>query len=330
MTCRFPATMDLDVTKDLHRNVAAHLPVVARRQVDAMDEFGAAWLAGLDGVVADLSAQWDFQVREFLSGGTAALVARVVTSAGEARVLKLSIPGLDPKDSQTRVLALGQGRGYARLFERDTGRGAILMEALGPSLSEQGFSESVRQDIICATLRQAWRPAELEDGFQSGAEKAESLSAFTHGLWRKHGSACSPAVLARSDAFAQDRRRAFDPDLAVLCHGDAHQWNTLKDPVAEGFKFVDPEGIFIEPAYDLSVPMREDSDSLLAGDPAQLGLQRCMRLATITGLDPAAIWAWGFMERVSTGLLCLDHQMDEAGDMLRVAEAWADVEPPQL
>jgi streptomycin 6-kinase len=44
----------------------------------------------------------------------------------------------------------------------------------------------------------------------------------------------------------------------------------------------------------------------------------------LTGEDPDAIWQWGFIERVSTGLLLLHTGGEAEGrDFLRVAEAWA-------
>jgi streptomycin 6-kinase len=66
-----------------------------------------------------------------------------------------------------------------------------------------------------------------------------------------------------------------------------------------GFKLVDPDGLLAEPEYDLGIVMREDPVQLLQGDPQD----RARWLATRTGLDPIAIWEWGVVERVSTGLL---------------------------
>ena len=44
----------------------------------------------------------------------------------------------------------------------------------------------------------------------------------------------------------------------------------------------------------------------------------------MTGQDPEAIWQWGVIERVSTGLFLLrTGQACEGRDCLRVAEAWA-------
>ena len=111
----------------------------------------------------------------------------------------------------------------------------------------------------------------------------------------------------------------------MLAHGDAHAWNTLLVPgsAPQRFKFIDPDGLFIEPAYDLAIPMREWSEDLLAGNPLERAVQRCRRLATLTGVDEEAIWQWGFIERVSTALLCLKVGLAGGRDMLAVAEACA-------
>ncbi|HET7367683.1 MAG TPA: hypothetical protein VFI83_04900, partial [Gaiella sp.] len=79
-----------------------------------------------------------------------------------------------------------------------------------------------------------------------------------------------------------------------LVHGDVHQWNALE--AADGFKLVDPDGLLAEAEYDLGIIMREDP---LDGDLHD----RAGWLAARTGLDAAAIWEWGIVERVSTGLL---------------------------
>jgi len=56
---------------------------------------------------------------------------------------------------------------------------------------------------------------------------------------------------------------------------------------------------------------------LLVGDPQE----RARWLAARTGLDPTAIWEWGVVERVSTGLLGLQVDLQPvANQMLEVAE----------
>ena len=123
---------------------------------------------------------------------------------------------------------------------------------------------------------------------------------------------------------AQACERAFDPAAAVLVHGDAHATNTLRDPHRPGaFKLVDPDGLLAEPACDLAVPMREWSRQLLdARDVTAAAEERCRRLSRLTGVAAAPIWRWGFMERVSSGLLLLSLGREREGrPMLEVAEA---------
>ena len=104
--------------------------------------------------------------------------------------------------------------------------------------------------------------------------------------------------MAYALACAARRVAAHDDERAVLVHGDVHQWNALESGDGR-FKLVDPDGLLAEPEYDLGVLMREDPRELLDGDPRE----RARRLARRYGLDAEAIWEWGAVERVSTGLL---------------------------
>jgi streptomycin 6-kinase len=104
-----------------------------------------------------------------------------------------------------------------------------------------------------------------------------------------------------------------------------HQWNALEAQV--GFKLVDPDGLLAEPEYDLGIIMREDPLDLLEGDPQE----RARWLAARTGLDASAIWEWGVVERVSTGLLGTKVGLQPvAREMLAAAErvaAWPPAQP---
>ena len=91
------------------------------------------------------------------------------------------------------------------------------------------------------------------------------------------------------------------------------------------YRFIDPDGLFADPEYDLGISMREYNDPLLAGDPVALGRQRAGFLAAQTGRDEQRIWEWGYIERVSTGLLLIKIDKDRAGGLtcLQIAAAWA-------
>ena len=64
--------------------------------------------------------------------------------------------------------------------------------------------------------------------------------------------------------------------------------------------------------------MRGDPVELLGGDP----VDRARWLAARTGLDLAAMWEWGVVERLSTGLLCTRIHLQPLGrDTLAAADA---------
>jgi streptomycin 6-kinase len=228
--------------------------------------------------------------------------------------------------SEVRTLVAAEGRGYVRLLTYDGARRAMLQERLGPSLRRFGLPVSTQIEILCATLWHAWEvpaPASLP----SGADKARWLSEFIVTTWEELQRPCSRRVVELALSFAESREAAFDPESAVLVHGDAHSANALQGTRRESdrlwFKFVDPDGLFAEPACDLAIPMREWSKELLNGDAARLGRERCAYLGHLTGVDPEAIWEWGFVERVSTGLLATQVGARRMGkEMLDVAELW--------
>ncbi len=71
----------------------------------------------------------------------------------------------------------------------------------------------------------------------------------------------------------------------------------------------------------MGILMCEDPLDLLVGDPHE----RALWPAAQTGLDATAIWEWGVVERVSTGLLASKVGFQPIGrEMLAVADCVAD------
>ena len=50
-----------------------------------------------------------------------------------------------------------------------------------------------------------------------------------------------------------------------------------------------------------------------ADDPRKLLRTYCDLLARETGIDEAAIWEWGFLERVTSGLYCIRSGLEALG-----------------
>ena len=286
------------------------LPEVVREKALAVG--AAEWLETLPELVGEIEAAWRITVGEAFPFSTEAFVAKVTCADGSPAVLKLIVPrGGDAAAREATALRLAGGEGCARLLREDLERGALLLEKLGRSLSELGLPLRTRHEILVATAQHVWRPAP-DSGLPTGEEKARSLGRFITELWNELDGPCSRAAVDHALECAERRRKAHRDERAVLVHGDVHQWNALE--AADGFKLVDPDGLLAEPEYDLGIIMREDP---LEGDLRQ----RAAWLAERTGLDEEAIWEWGVVERVSTGLLGTRVSMQPiARQMLDAAE----------
>ena len=236
------------------------------RNVAAQGQVGAAWLAQLPTLVSKLEADWGIQVRQILPNATEAYVAAAVTAEGEEVALKIPIAGIEKADREFRTLQAANGRGYVRLLQHDTASGAMLLERLGRQLAQLELSIETQIEIICSTLQRAWMPLPSGLRLMSGAEKASWLASYIESVWPKVGRPCSQKAIAIALRFAKARGDAFDPNTAVLAHGDPHAWNTLQHPKTQGFKFVDPDGLFIERACELPSHTLHRGSARLFGD----------------------------------------------------------------
>jgi streptomycin 6-kinase len=302
------------------------VPDVVRRTARAHGEVGAQWLRDLPAIVEELERRWRVTVGSTLAGGTAACVAQATTSDGAEAVVKIAMPATIDGDEvfERAVLTFGLAdeRGCARLLAHDRELSALLIERLGRNLDELRLPVARQLEIICRTVRQMWVRVPADTRLPSGAEKAKWLAEFIASSWEELDHPCRAETIDIALGFAAERAAAFDPETAVLVHGDAHSWNTLE--AGDGtFKLVDPEGLISEPAHDLAVPMRELNAELLAGDALRLGRERAQLLSDLTGVDLTAIWQWGFVERVSSGLYTMQLGHDGGRDFLEVADRWA-------
>ena len=309
------------------------------------------WLDDLPGLIASLERDWRITVGRPFPDATEAFVAEAVPSAEDgpsaetgllrrwafcgrdgpsaetgpsakavpSSVLKLMIPRPgDHARNEITVLRLAGGDGCARLLRADEARGALLLERLGRPLEQLGLPLARRHEILCATAARVWRQAP-GCGLPTGADKGRWLTDFITATWLELDRPCSERAVEYALACAARRVAAHDDERAVLVHGDVHQWNVLEAgaDVKLGFKLVDPDGLLAEAEYDLGVVMREDPVELRHGDPGE----RARWLARRCGLDATAIWEWGVVERVSTGLLCTSIGLQPVGrEMLATAD----------
>ena len=275
----------------------------------------AEWLDDLPDLVADLERRWGITVGPSIHGGTEAFVAEATLADGTLAVVKLLIPRDGEHAShEATALRLADGDGCARLLRADPSHGALLLERLGRSLFDLGWPIGRRHEVLCATVTRMWRAAP-GCGLPTGAAKGCWLVDFIQDRWEALDHPCSERAVADAIECATRRIAAHDDERAVLVHGDVHQWNALE--AGDGFKLVDPDGLLAEREYDLGIIMREDPVELMHGDP----FARARALAARTGADATAIWEWGVVERVSTGLLCTEIDLQPVGrEMLTTAD----------
>jgi len=308
------------------------LPVEVEKRLEHMGETGSIWRASLPANIVRLQNQWGLSVGEVLHGGSEALVIEARNACAEALVLKLLLPAIaEPgqsealKNNELSVLRSAQGQGYVRLLEADAAIGAMLMPRLGPPLGQIESKPETQQRVLCETLKKAWRAPTGGINLQTGAQKALWLRALIVELAAKHNHYISTESLSIAINFTRQRERAHERANKVLVHGDPHPLNALRKPSGD-YAMIDPDGLYGEPEYDMGVVMREASSELLHLNtaPIELGKERCERLAQLSGTQPLAIWQWGFIERVSTGLYTLELDMPEYGKpALQVANSWA-------
>ena len=300
----------------------------------AAGDEGLRWLRGLDDRVADLERAWRMRVGAICAGGSEALVAEASLEDGRAAILKIGFPDAADITREAEVLKWAAGRGYADLIAHDGARRAMLLERLGARLSGVVRDVETQIRVICRTLRDAWLPLDASLGLTTGAEKARWLRGFITDRWQRLGRPCDRGTIERAIAFTEEREAAFDAARSVLVHGDAHADNTLlagdaEDPGSIRCKLIDPDGLLAEKACDLAVPMRDWSAELLAGPTARLAQERCALLARLTDAGERAIWQWGFVERVSTGLTMLEIGLKADGlECLAVADRLQGVRSP--
>ena len=271
-----------------------------------------SWLDELPGMVDSLAKEWSLTIGRSFEGGHVALVVEVTLDDGTPAVLKVGVPGRDVGPEAT-VLRLADGEGCAKLLREDLARRALLLERLGSPMYEIVADPATRIALLCDVAARLWRPIGPDVDLPTGATVAELYAERLPELWEQAGRPCSPATVADALDCMNRRRLAHDDRSAVLVHGDVHEMNALQ--ASDGsYKLIDPDGLRAEPAYDLGTIVRSNPN---LGDNLRT---RAEQLASRTGVDATAIWEWGTIHRVFSGVYASTINFQPFGGLL-LAEA---------
>ncbi|TCC23205.1 aminoglycoside phosphotransferase family protein [Kribbella sindirgiensis] len=286
------------------------IPEQVRKTVIA--DGNEAWLDELPGIVDSLAKEWSLTIGRSLEGGHVALVVEVTLDDGTPAVLKIGVPGLDI-GPEAMALRLANGEGCARLLGEDLARRALLLERLGAPMYDIVADPATRHTLLCDVAVRLWRPISPDVDLPTGATLAELYAERLPELWEQAGRPCSPATVADALECMNHRRLAHDDRSAVLVHGDVHEMNALQ--ASDGsYKLIDPGGLRAEPACDLGTIVRCNPD---LGDDLRT---RTEKLAARTDVDATAIWEWGTIHRVFSGVYAYTINFQPFGRLL-LAEA---------
>lgn len=326
----------------LKGHVMPDLKPPVRSHLMTLDPRWRVWSEWLPKVRDTAAANWDLEVGDVVAESVGSAVLRVMRR-GRPAALKIFIPS-EFSSQQIATLVAAGGRGYAHVYEADAEAGAVLMELLGrsaeqewrvrhPDVSAAVMSGSLSTEPMLhartQTLKEAWTlPLDVTPEVDETTHRAAQLGVRVEKLHRELGQFDLDAVVNRTLLFAEQRLAARDPARQVVCHGDPHLGNLLavtspRPGAPAGYVWVDPDGFRCEPDYDLGVAIR-DSNQLVLGseDPVVMLRTWCAQLACESGTDAEAIWQWGFLERVSTGLYLYDRGMPERGEPFLKSAEW--------
>lgn len=276
-------------------------------------------------MIAELEAEWQISVGEALPGGSRAFVACADGPHGETYALKIDLPE-DMGGEFFRGMAalrMADGRGCAKVYAFDPKRRACLLERLGKPINQMGFSVREQIGILCSVLQQTWQIPVQGEELLRGEASIAWFRDFLGETWEQLGRPCPQAVIDYALSCLRAREEALDPSAFAWVHGDAHGGNALATGAGDGYKLIDPDGLFCERAYDLGVLMREWMEEY-EGAPVEKAGQRCRELHARTGVPERGIWEWGVVQTVATAFVFLQIGQAEAGRrMLEVAARWS-------
>ncbi|MGW6945319.1 aminoglycoside phosphotransferase family protein [Streptomyces xanthophaeus] len=292
----------------------------AHSTVEREGAAGAAWLAELPGIVAELLGRFGCVPDGEVMHGGVGVVVPVRRGSGEAAVLKVSFPHPGNVHEPDAFEVWG-GRGAVLLHERADDRFAMLLERVRPSaLAEVEDADEVPA-VAGRLSRRLAVPAppglprlqEQADGWEEGlrTDARELAHALPHHV--------VDAAVATVRELGRDQ-----PDTVV--HGDLHARNILRAD-REPWLAVDPKGYAGDPAYDGGTLLKSHGLKLLEADDLRRAVDRTLAVyAEAAELDRERARRWAQFHAVQAAFWGRRHgfRIARGGPRLERITAYAD------
>ncbi|MEU1209735.1 aminoglycoside phosphotransferase family protein [Nocardia sp. NPDC005825] len=307
-------------------------PGVAENIAGSFGERGPRWLAALPGMVEDRCAAWELEVAgESFGGGTHSWVAPVRRADGSVAVLKVPVVDEENCGEPTGLYCYG-GDGAVRLFEFDSGSGAMLLEWARPGtelLYQPGFPslegrvENIgKVEQACRLYRRLRRePGGVPEGFP-GLPTAAGMVREWEGMFLEPEADIAEVIPARLlDRAAERCRELAVPDGPLLVvNRDTHLGNIVAAE-REPWLLIDPKAYLGEAAFDAGFLVMIQVQSDPTPEHARAVAERT---AAALEVRPDRAHAWAFMRSMEEIVWAVqDEEPDDLRLHLAVAAALA-------
>ncbi|WP_330230515.1 aminoglycoside phosphotransferase family protein [Nocardia sp. NBC_00508] len=293
-------------------------------------ERGKRWLAELPRVVDARCAAWELDViGNGFGGGTHSYVAPVRRSDGLVAVLK--VPVVDEENvGEPTGLFCYRGEGAVRLYEYDSGSGAMLLEWARPgtelvdqpgSPSLEGRPENVEKvELACRLYRRLRRePVSVPEGYPVLPAAADMVAD-----WNRLFADPKLTLLQVVPALLLERAAEWCAKLAVpdgpllAVNRDTHLGNIVAAE-REPWLLIDPKAYLGEAAFDAGFLVMIQVQS--APEPQHAG-RVIERTATALDVDADRARGWAFMRAMEEIVWAVeDGEPDDLRLHLAVANA---------
>ena len=254
------------------------------------------WLAGLSGLISELTERWELELEDPLSGESLGYVVGATRAGTHPVVLKLTYP-----DGwfQERVAALlrWDGEGAVDLIDHDP-RGAMLLERAVPGTPLADEPDERRALSVAGDVAQRlWVSA--PDGITSVVDEIGRWAATFHDRNDALGRPMPAALIDEATDLLQGLTAS--PGEPVLLHGDLRPRNVLAAD-REAWLAISPQPLIGDREFDLTALLLERAHEDLTTERTSEIERWFDAIADAMPCDRARFRAWSVVIAADDGL----------------------------